>query len=357
MNILYLINYAGKGGSEKYIKLLTEYAKAQGDNVFFAYNEVGLLVTQMEGIAKETLCLEMKSPFDLKAAKSLAKYCKTNKIDIIHTQFARENYISILSKKFYGNSAVIIHTCHINTPNNTLWRFMNKLFIKENFRTIAVCGSVRELLIANNYPADKVQLVYNGVYYRESLDKPPKNTNQFTFVSVTRFSEEKGIFFLLESAKLLKEQSAEFTLTIAGDGPLYGEAKKFVEQHNLSENISLPGYCEDIQSLLLNSDCFINSSSSEALSFAILEAMEAGLPIIATNVGGNPDIINEKTNCGLLVAYGDSNEMANAMFHIMDKPENTLKMAENARKAIKEIFNVDNSIKTAYNIYNEATRN
>ncbi|MCL2564601.1 MAG: glycosyltransferase [Defluviitaleaceae bacterium] len=354
MNILYLINYAGKGGSEKYVKLMAEYAKAQGGNIFFVYNETGLLVSQMEGITKNILCLNMKAPFDLKAAKSLAGYCTANKIDIIHTQFARENYIAILSKKLYANRTNIIHTCHINTPNNTLWRFMNKFFMNENFRTVAVCNSVRDLLIKNNYPADKVQLVYNGVYYRENFERPLKNSKPFAFVTLTRFSEEKGIFFLLESAKTLKERGFEFTLTIAGDGPLYEDAKKFVEQHNLLENISLPGYCDDTPSLLLNSDCFINSSSSEALSFAILEAMEGGLPIIATNVGGNPDIINEKTDCGILVPYGNRDKLANAMSHIIDNLENTLKMSKNARKAVKEIFNVDNSIKTAYNIYNEA---
>lgn len=354
MNILYLINHAGKGGSEKYVKLLAEYAASQENNIFFVYNEDGLLANQMESITGNLLRLEMKSPFDLAAAKALSGYCKANKIDIIHTQFARENYIAIVSKKFFGNRAKIIHTCHINTPNNILWQLMNKLFMKENHRIIAVCSSVRELLISNNYPADKVQLVYNGISYRENLERLKKNTKPVTFVSVTRFSEEKGIFFLLEAAKLLKERGADFLLTIAGDGPLYEDAVKFVEKNELIKNISLPGYCNDIESLLLNSECFINSSSSEALSFAILEAMEAGLPIIATNIGGNPDIVNEKTNCGLLVPYGSNECLANAMTYITDNPKEAAVMAKNARKAVKEIFNVDNSIKTAYNIYLEA---
>ena len=358
MNILYLINHAGKGGSEKYVKSMAEYAAAKGANIFFVYNEKGPLVAVMEKISKKTMQLTMRSPFDCSAARSLSKFCANNKIDIVHTQFARENYIAILSNLFARKPSAcktaIIHTCHINTPNNNLWRLMNKVFMKANYRVIAVCTSARDLLIKNNYPADKIQLVFNGIEYREDLEKPDKADKPFVFVSLTRFSEEKGIFFLLESAKVLFEKGVDFTLTIAGDGPLYEEAKRYTELNKLSEVISLPGYCDNAGELLLKADCFINSSSSEALSFAILEAMEAGLPVIATDVGGNPDIVNEKTNCGILVAYNNSNEMAEAMNYMLDNPLKAHEMAENARKAVKEIFNVDNCIKTTYNVYSEA---
>ena len=351
MNILYLINHAGKGGSEKYVKSMAGYAKAQGDSIFFAYNEPGPLVMQMEGLPEDICRIEMNSPMDIIAAKKLAKYCKANSIDLIHTQFARENYIAILSKKLYGNKAKIIHTCHINTPNNQLWRMMNKFFMNENTAIIAVCNSVRDLLIANNYPENKIQLVHNGIYYREDIERADNGNNPIRFISLMRFSEEKGVFFLLESAKRLLETGVKFSLVIAGDGPLYNEAASFVKNNGLSEIVILPGHSDDVQSLLINADCYINASSSEALSFAILEAMESGLSIIATNVGGNPDIVNDKTNCGLLVPYGDTKEMANAMLFMIENPSEAKEMAENARKAVKDVFNIDNSLKTTYNVY------
>jgi len=351
MNILYLLNHAGKGGSEKYVKCMAEYALLQGDNVFFAYNEAGGLVEQMEALCGSAFRLEMKSPMDIKAARTLAKYCSENKIDLIHTQFARENYIAILSKKLFGNKVRVIHTCHINTPNNTLWRTMNKFFMGGNERIIAVCSSVKKLLVQNNYPEEKIQLVHNGVYYREHLERAEQVERPFTFISLMRFSEEKGVLFLLESAERLAASSEGFLLTVAGDGPLYDKARDFVRETGLSEIVALPGYCEDVQELLAGADCYINSSSSEALSFAILEAMEAGLSIIATDVGGNPDIVNEHNNCGLLVPYGDTVAMVEAMTDMINNPDRSKEMAKNARKAIKEVFNIDNSIKTTYNVY------
>ena len=356
MNILCLINHAGKGGSEKYAASMAQHCVSLGDRIFFIYNEPGPLVARMEALSKDVTPLKLRSPMDFRAAKALAEYCKANSIDLIHTHFARENYICVLSKKLFANKAALIHTCHINTPNNRLWRIMNKFFMGANDRVIAVCGSVKHLLIYNNYPADKIRLVYNGIPYRENVEKSKDPAKPFTFISLTRFSEEKGVFFLLESAKALMEKRSDFALIIAGDGPLFKDAKEFKAQNGLSGVVSLPGYCENAGELLAGADCFINSSSSEALSFAILEAMEAGLPIIATNVGGNPEIVNEKTKSGLLVPYGNTKKMAAAMAAMPDSPDKVKEMAENARRTVKEIFNMDNSIKTTYNIYLEVVR-
>lgn len=351
MNILYLMNHAGKGGSEKYVHSMAYYANSQKDSIFFVYNEAGPLVKHMVGLSSDICQLQMNSPLDFKAARSLSLYCAQNNIDLVHTQFARENYIAVLSKMLYGNKAKIVHTCHINTPNNFLWRIMNKFFMNKNYRIIAVCNSVKELLIKNNYPAEKIQLVHNGVPYRQDFVQEPSDSTKTRFISLMRMSSEKGVHFLLESAKKLAAMGANFSLMIAGDGPLYNEALNFVNSNNLSDIISLPGHRDDVPLLLANADCYINASSSEALSFAILEAMESGLSIIATDVGGNPDIVNERTCCGILVPYGDTEKLADAMLYMVQNPSESKSMGENAREAIKNVFNIDNSIKTTYNVY------
>ena len=351
MNILYLINHAGKGGSEKYVKNMAEYAIAQGDDIFFIYNEDGQLTEQMKVLSKDISQLQMDSPTDLNAAKKLSLYCTLHGIDVIHTQFARENYIAVLSKTLYGNKSKIVHTCHINTPNNLVWKTMNKLLMGKNDKIIAVCNSVKDLLIKNNYPADKILLVHNGVSYREDFVRKVRDDDRVKFISLMRFSEEKGVHFLLESAKQLLDEGVEFCLTMAGDGPLYDEACAFALANGLSDVVSLPGYRSDVQELLAESDCFINASSSEALSFAILEAMESELCVIATDVGGNPDIVNEHTRCGMLVPYDDTMEMAKAMKYMMQNKEEREQMAKNAREVVKSTFSIDKLMKTTYNVY------
>jgi len=360
MNILYLLNHAGKGGSEKYVYSMARYCAGKGHRIYFAYNEKGPLVEQMAMAGAINKRVIMASPYDFKAARQLCEFCEENGIDIIHTQFARENYIAVFARRQFGCKAKIIHTCHINTENNFIWRLTNRLFMGANDAIIAVCESVKRKLIENNYPPDKISVIYNGIPYRDTIEKSTVlqdsfhvEKERFFFISLARFSGEKGIFFMLAAVKKLLAKSTDFVLVIAGDGPLLEKANDFVKENGLENHVILPGYRTDGGDLLLSAHCFINASSSEALSFAILEAMEAGLPVIATDVGGNPEIINADTNCGKLVACNDEGGLAEHMAYMMNNRKEAENMGENARFAIKNRFNVDNCLKTTYNIYLE----
>jgi len=350
LRILYLINHAGNGGSEKYVKVLSEGLK--NVEIFFGYNETGLLVSQMESLGAKVFNVKMKSPFDLKAAKQIAVICKENEIDIIHAQFPRENYIAILSK-LYGNRAKVVYTSHINVNNNLVWKIMNFLITRKNSAVIAVCNSVKHLLISNNYPQDKIHVIFNGVGYEDYEGNNIEDT-PFIFVVLARLSAEKGILFLLESIKTLStETNKPFKLLLAGEGPLEAEAKNYVTENNLSEFVDFLGYTTNPKEVLSTGHVFINSSESEALSFAILEAMTMGLPVIATNVGGNPDIINDSTNCGILVAYNNPSEMATAMKTMMEDKDLYAKFSKNSRFAIKNTFDIKIMISKTQKMYKD----
>jgi len=87
------------------------------------------------------------------------------------------------------------------------------------------------------------------------------------------------------------------------------------------------------------------------LSFAILEAMDASLPVIATNVGGNGDILSPENDCGILVEYGDTDAMANAIKTMIEDEELRNKYSANAFKAVNEVFNLDKLLEDTYKIY------
>jgi glycosyltransferase involved in cell wall biosynthesis len=121
----------------------------------------------------------------------------------------------------------------------------------------------------------------------------------------------------------------------------------------LEGNIIFAGFRSDIDNLLYGSDIYINSSQHEALSFLILEALASGLPLIATNMGGNPDIINAETDCGILVEYDDTYSLAQALLKVMDDEKLRRHLSENAVKAVNERFNLDIASEETYNLYKE----
>lgn len=356
MRILYLINYAGKGGSERYVKILSQSFIKRNVEVFFAYNKIGTLVKQMEELNIKTYNINMKHPLDLIGAKKLASICKKNNIDIIHTQFPRENYIALLSKLF-GCKSKVIYTSHININNNLIWKITNFVLTKNNDAVIAVCNSVKSLLVSNKYPKNKVNVIFNGVKYKEGNKTNKLKNNIFTFVTLSRLSEEKGILFLLESIMVLSTKTSKpFKLVIAGDGPMEVEVKSFIEKNGLLNYVDLLGFCTNTEDILKRGSAFVNSSKTEALSFAILEAMGEGLPVIATNVGGNPDIINKNTNCGLLVTYNKPKEMANAMLKLIEDKELYNYFSKNSLSAIKNIFNIEITLEKTYSLYKEVLK-
>ena len=352
MDVLYLINYAGNGGSEKYVKTLATNLLERGGHPYLGYNQSGQLSTDLENLNIPTLQLTMRHPFDIKAARQLANYCYLHEITTIHTQFARENYIAIIAKTL-GGAQNIIYTAHINLPNNIPWKLTNLLFTRRNNAIIAVCESVKTLLIKNKYPKNKIQVIFNGVEHTETTPQTTIN-NKKTFVTLARLSEEKGLMFLLKAINIFIKQSEDnapnFHMNIAGDGPQKQQLQAYINENNLQDHITLLGHVTDTRALLANSYAFINSSSSEALSFAVLEAMAQGLPIIVTNVGGNVDIINHG-KCGISVGYNNVDDMINAIKTLISDENLYQEYKKNTPIAIRDVFNIDITLQKTFALY------
>lgn len=358
MNVLYLINYAGSAGTEKYVYNLIEAFHGKGINCYFAYNIEGKLSRDLEAMGIGTLRVEMKHPFHVGAAKTIAAYCKENNIDVIHTQYPRENAIALLARKYCKNLK-IVYTSHIVIGCSRLWKIINKRITKNNHKVIAVCNKGREVLIENGYPAEKIEVIYNGIAPGNASKGRPGlkselgvDEEDFVITTLTRYHFLKGVDYLIESiGELKKLTDRKFKLLIVGDGELKDETVALVNKLELNDCVKMLGFRDDANDILGISDVYINSSKSEALSFAILEAMNSSLPIIATNVGGNSDLVSCETDCGILVEYGDSASTANAIYRIMEDDALREKYSQNAFKAVNTVFNQENLIERTREMY------
>lgn len=359
LKVLYLINHAGKAGTEKYVYNLVKTFKEKDTKCYFAYSEPGLLSEQMEEMGIECLQLEMKHPFDLKAAKILAAYCRENNIDVIHTQYPRENYIALLSRRYYSGTRVV-YTCHLTLKTSFLWKITNKIMTKNNHRIISVCNNGKELLIGNGVPKEKIDVVFNGIRPSEEVVKNTEKRKElgidpdtFVITTLSRYHMAKGLDFFTDSvAKLKKMTDKKFVVLFLGDGELFDDIKAQIKASGLEDEIRQMGFRDDAAEILAMSDLYVNSAKCyEALSFAILEALNQALPVVATNVGGNGDIINDETNCGILVEYGDTAAMARAINAMMSDKEKYDEFAQNARRTVLEKFDLDVLLEETYKKY------
>jgi L-malate glycosyltransferase len=365
LNILYLINHAGKGGTEKYIKNLILNFQSD-NNIFFAYNEYGQLCDEIKELKIPTVQIKMSSPFDLKAAKKLALFCKQNNIQLVHTQFQREAYVCAIAKFFY-NKFKLVYTCHINIENNLPRKLTNSLLSRKYDAIISVSTVGSDILISNKMQKNKIEVIFNGADYNEHefdsstpyiKDEFNIAHDTFVFSSLTRFSIEKGNLFLLKCINSLKDKTnKKFVVLLVGDGELINECKKYVQDNNLKDFVIFMGYRKDSLEILKETNVFLNSSSNEALSFALLEALSQSLPLIVTNVGGNTDIVNDNTKCGIIVNYGDIQHYSDAMKTLAEDTLLCKQYSNNSNLAIKNIFSLKQSLNKTHNVYERLINN
>ena len=364
--VLYLLNYAGKAGTERYVETLVKYLSADGlVQPFFAYNEGGLLVERLEALGVPCRQLTMRRRFDKQAARALAELCREWDIELIHCHYLREHYTALLAKK-YNPKIRVVYTNHFVLANDVVTRLTNRWMDKRQDQMIAVCNKGKEQLIANGWSAERIQVIFNAVdpeawagdrsesTLRSELGLPE---DRFVMLCASRFADDKGHKYLIDSVKqLTRLTDRPFTLVLAGVGPLLEASKEQVRALGLEEQVKFIGFRKDIKNLYKGSDLYVNSSRHEALSFLIIEAMAAGLPVIATDMGGNSDIINDEAGCGLLVTYDDPDSMARAMRQFLEDPAFTAACRERALETVREKFEIHKMVKATFDVYEEALR-
>lgn len=365
LRILHLLNYLGSGGSEKYIYSLAKKLHGGSCEFFIAYSNDGPGRSMFEELGISLIPLGMNSPFDIKAAMKLKKLCRQLSIDVVHTHFLRENYISVLSK-IAGNKVGIINTRHMLFENSRMVVLSNRLFTRFNSRIIAVSGHVRDRLVREGINENRIAMIYNGVDSAEWDSAAAAgfrkemgiSEEDMLITSVSRFSPEKGHDFIIDVIGYIKENMGalglagkKFRFVLAGSGPLQEAVIEKARENGLQDDIIFPGYVNNIRDLLKDSDIFIAHSQNEALGIAILEAMAAGLPVITTDSGGTSEIVNCSEEDGILVDYGDVQGYAEGLALLINDSHLRRQFADNGLKVVRERFSLDKTAAETYNLY------
>lgn len=359
LKVVYLINHAGKGGSENYVYSLIERLHGKVAECYLVYNEDGQLVERVKKLGVKIYNIKMRNPFDFKAARKLAVLCKQLEIDVIHSHFLRENYIAVLSKLF-NPKIKTIYTNHVPMRNNLPTRFFNRVFTSFNDGVIAVYKKGKDVLESNWVNSKKIHVIFNSIdvdYWNNAEQSTIRQElnigkDEFVISCMARFTEEKGQRFLIEGIKTLKNStSRKFKCILGGDGPLLTECKDLVKQYALEQQVIFTGHRQDMKNIYHGIDLYVSPSKNEAMSYSIIEVLACGVPVIATNVGGCGDIINDNTKCGLIVEYGDTEELANTINKMMTDKELYDSLKSNTVAVIRENFNIDKMVKETYNLY------
>ena len=356
MNILYLISYAGKAGTEKYVENLMRTYSAQGHRCALAYMDGRELAEKAKELGCGVFRLDLRASHVFMAARRLARLCAENDIDVIHAQYPRENTIAVLSRLFRRKTRVVF-TSHLTVRQNFFWRTINRIITPHDAACVAVCTQGANLLRENGVKEERIRIIFNGVAPKPL---PPRQDvirrefslpeDCFVFLTMARYAPEKGLFFLLDALAQLKECTRKpFVCLIAGEGELFDAVGEGIRARGLCANVIRAGYRTDAEALLCSADAYVSSALyNEAMSFAALEAMECGLPLVMTDVGAGADLAS---GCGACVTPGDGNALGEALYRLMTDDVYRRACGENARRRAVTEFDLTHQAKELFALY------
>jgi glycosyltransferase involved in cell wall biosynthesis len=252
---------------------------------------------------------------------------------------------------------------------NWFLRVFEEKMLERSNKIIAVSDFTRrELLQYYKVKEDKIRVIHNGVdvdKFKPATDKLKAkaevgfNPEDKAILSVGRLYARKGLFTLIESMSLVTRKFRNAKFIITGKG-LSNEMKKLVSyaaKLGVKDNIVFTGYFPDkkLPRLYQAADIFAFSTFYENLPFAVLEALSTGLPVVTTNVGGIPEMIDNGKN-GFLVQPFNSRELADRILYYLEHPAAASEMALLARKTIENQFDWRLIVKKVVKVYDEALR-
>jgi glycosyltransferase involved in cell wall biosynthesis len=209
---------------------------------------------------------------------------------------------------------------------------------------IAVSDAVRRALIETGIPAAKIETIHTGIEMPAAAPPSRRTEADFVIGHMGAFTAEKGQDVAVAAAALLQSSLPRARFVLAGEGPMFKNV-----QESSGKNVTLPGFVSDRAAFFASLDVFIMPSRSEAWGLAALEAMAHGVPVIASDVGGLPELV-EDGNGGWLVRPGDPSALARAITYAAANPERLREQSQRAWERAR-LFSVDRMVEQTEAFY------
>ena len=299
--------------------------------------------------------------FSLATITSISDFMKNQHIDIVHSHGYKSNFYSQMAR-LSANKVRAVATNHnwiTNSLSEKLYRFIDLLVLKRYSRIVAVSEDLVKSMSAAGICPDQIRLIMNGI----SLANPPNATKSseirskfgilngcYVIGCVASLIPVKAHADLLNAFSRLVKTIPDSMLLLIGDGPLHGDLKLMVQNLDFHDKVKFLGYRTDARELYPAFDLFALVSYSEGLPMAMLEAMAAALPIVASAVGSIPQVICPMKN-GILIKPGDIDGIANSFIKLAQDPELRKSLGQNARSEVVTKYSVSRMARDYEQLY------
>ncbi|MEZ6140943.1 MAG: asparagine synthase (glutamine-hydrolyzing) [Zavarzinella sp.] len=334
----------------------------------FCLDNIGSIGEELQRQGIPIVVLNRKAGRDYGVALRMAKEIRDRKIEVVHAHQYTPFFYSALAKlRNFGKFQLIQteHGRHYPDIVSPVRRMINRLVLDRLANAVNACShfSGKALSVIDGFRGDRLQVIDNGIDFaryqistsktdlRQQLNLP---TDRKLIGCVARFHPVKDHAMLLRAFARVTNNDPTVDLVLIGDGEMRSHLEQQATRAGVRHRVHFLGIRKDIPQLMNALDIFSLTSVTEAASLTLLEAMASGLPVVVTNVGGNPELVRHDTD-GFLVPRGDDSQCATAFEQLLRNHELAHQMGESGRQRVQELFTLERTVGQYFRLYCKLT--
>jgi len=358
--VLHVVNGEHYSGAERVQDLLAGYLSVCGYEAIFACVKPGRFPEARQYRQAPLYELPMRGRFDLACGDRIAQLVRDEQIELLHAHTPRSLMVAARASRLTGVPLVY----HVHSPagrdstrrlQNHVNLWLERRAVRRAARLIAVSPSVRSYMLGQGCQEGRVICVPNGV---PAIDVAPRTTapTSWTLGMTALFRPRKGIEVLLEALALVRRRGGDVRLRAIGPfetDDYQAEVRRLVEQLNVGDAIEWTGFVSDIPAELRRIDALVLPSLfGEGLPMVVLEAMAAGVPVVASEVEGVPDAVRDGQD-GLLTPPGDAPALAAALERLVQGEVDYAAMSASAQRRHAEFYSAEIMARRVADVYDQ----
>ncbi len=343
-----------KGGSEKQALILSKLLSGENKKVsLINWSEGKVDPEYLEFIKINSLSYFALNGNVLKKYIRLVKILREERVSIILSYLTLPNFIAGISKIFLREIVTIGGIRNEKLPYH---KFLFERWTHNNLNNASIFNnySAKNKFTKRGFKSNKIFVIHNAIESNHLIVSPGKARSDVRIVTVSRFVEQKDFTTALKSFKKLidRNNSVAISYYIVGYGPMEQEINTLADDLNIMDRIKFFINPSNIPEILKDCDIYLSTSLFEGLSNSIMEAMVAGLPIVATDVGDNRYLIKEGYN-GYLVPCKDINKIAEKLAILTESEELRRKYGDFSKSRIRDKFSNGNLLENYLKVFSE----
>jgi glycosyltransferase involved in cell wall biosynthesis len=363
IGVLYVVGSFKSGGTEtQLLEILRRLDRSRFQPIVVCFEKRGGLLPEVERLrvpVEEIGTKRFVSTITWRALRAHAARALSHGVRIIQGfHFHGSLYGALLKGRCAGARLVACEQA-LYGPDARHHRAARSWYYGRTDSVVANCEAVRQAVASRDrIDPDRIAVIYGGVDIERFRPRRaggslpagfPGGSGPFVGL-VGRLHPDKGQMLLVEAAPSILESVPGARFVLAGEGPQRAEIESAIAARNLAERFTLLGDRRDVPDLLGAFDLLVLPSASEGFSNAVLEGSASGIPVIASAVGGNPEIVVEGET-GKLFPAGDRRALADAVIEVLREPGVAVAMGEAGRRRVEEMFPLDSMVRNHEKLY------